>query len=62
MSYVTARECFEENLTLIGGAQDDPVAYNLYTGLLNLTESVERDLDRMHRALADLASVVQNLR
>lgn len=36
-----AKECFKENLKLLGNSEKQPEKYNLYNGLLNLAIAVE---------------------
>jgi hypothetical protein len=38
-----AKKCFEQNLTMLGNPQSDPLAWNLYSGLLHLVEALEGD-------------------
>lgn len=43
MSYSVATSCFKENIALTGGANNDPVSFNLYNGLFQLTQQLQRD-------------------
>jgi hypothetical protein len=54
MSFQTAAQQFDENITLLGGeevlATNDPEKFNLYAGLLNLArglQQVQRQLEAL---------------
>ena len=54
MSYKVAKDCFKENITLTGGSQVDPVSFNHFNGLFQLTQQLERDLSDLRDRLARL--------
>ena len=54
MSYRDAAKCFSENIRLTGGAQADPISFNLYNGLRMLTEQMERDIYHLQKKVAEL--------
>jgi len=54
MSYHTAKECFDENLQLLGQPQTDLQAWNLNTGLKQLAEALEADLDAIRTLLGQI--------
>jgi hypothetical protein len=54
MTYVKAKECFEENKRLIS-PRKDPVAYNLSVGLDNLTNAMEADMATIKTLLMQIA-------
>jgi hypothetical protein len=54
VSYKVAKDCFKENITLTGGAKSDPVSFNLYNGLFQLTQQLERELLEMRERLGIL--------
>ena len=52
MSLFTAKKQFEENLRLFGDSNRNPEKFNLYAGLVNLTDAlikIESDLDSIKR-------------
>ena len=54
MAYDGARECFEENRRLIRDATNDRLMWNLSVGLLHLTTALEKDMERLHRAILNI--------
>jgi hypothetical protein len=59
MSFRTAAQQFDENITLLGGEETlshtDPEKYNLYAGLLNLArglEQLQREVEALRAANA----------
>ena len=54
MSYKVAKDCFKENIVLTGGGKADPVSFNHYNGLFQLTQQLERDLSDLRDRLARL--------
>jgi len=69
MSYQLAQNCFKENIGLTGGAQTDPVSFNLYNGLFQLTRQLSSDIrelkqesDRLKREVDQLQGMVRHLR
>ena len=61
MTYTTAKNCFKENIQLTGGADKDPVGYNLFNGLFQLTQQLSSDMDDIRRELNSLRRDVDNL-
>jgi hypothetical protein len=61
MSYRLARECFKENIQLTGGAQKDPVSFNLYNGLFQLATELENDLTDLKNRIKRIESRVSSL-
>lgn len=54
MSAQTAKKCFVENINLFANSQSQPEKFNLYNGLANLAqtlEKLERDLDDIDREI-----------
>ena len=49
--YEGAAKCFEENVKLLN-PQNDPIAWNLNNGLLQLAVGLRSDLHAMQQALA----------
>jgi hypothetical protein len=54
MAYDDAKQCFEENRRLIGDAANDRLMWNVSVGLLHLTTALEKDLERLHRAILNI--------
>ena len=53
----TAKDCFEENIGLIGGHQSNPEKFNLYNGLANLAvaiSGIEETLQRLETRITNL--------
>jgi hypothetical protein len=44
MTYLDALTCFKVNLEQFVNAQTEPEKHNLYAGLLNLTQAIEKDM------------------
>ncbi len=62
VAYNVAINCFQENIRLTGGAREDPVSFNLYNGLFQLTQQLQRDnLDLVHR-MQSLEHEIRTLR
>ena len=58
MPYQDAKQCFQENRRLID-AQADPEMWNLNTGLLSLTESIESDIQNIEYLLQRILRALQ---
>lgn len=59
MSAGAAHRCFIENKNLFGNAKTNPENFNLYNGLANLADAVERmqrDIDAIKQAVQYIAS------
>ena len=61
MTYRVAKNCFKENITLTGGAQKDPVSFNLYNGLFQLTQQLEQDNAALEARLQKAEEALRNL-
>ena len=61
MDYYTASECFKENLTLFSDPGATPEKFNLYTGLMNLTEAIEVDMRNIKNKLQQIESRLINM-
>jgi hypothetical protein len=57
-SYDMANKCFEENKRRLGVPDTDPEAWNLNTGLANLTGAIEGDLSEIKQLLRQIASAL----
>lgn len=64
MSYYKARDCFNENLQLIGRPQNktESMAWNLSSGLNHLTRALEADLEKIQSLLNQIAKALQHRR
>lgn len=64
MSYYEARNCFNENLQLIGKPQNktENMAWNLSSGLNQLTRALEADLEKIQALLDQIAKSLQHQR
>lgn len=60
MSYTLAKNCFKENIALTGGAKADPVSFNLYNGLFQLAQQLERDGADIQRRLRRIEDEIQS--
>jgi hypothetical protein len=60
MSYNDARKCFEDNLNRVDHSSD-PLLYNLYGGLRNLSLALEADMTKIQRSLSQIATRLQRL-
>lgn len=60
MSFEKAKANFKDSADY-GGVSQNPALRNISTGLLNLTEALERELQRIQQALRDLEQRVQNI-
>ena len=61
MDYYTASECFKENLTLFSDPGSTPEKFNLYKGLLELTEAIEVDMRDIKNRLQQIESRLINM-
>lgn len=62
MSYNFAAHLFRQNLTLRGDEKNDPVQWNLYTGLAQLTEQLQQDIQQMQQMLREIDSYAKRIR
>ena len=64
MSYYEARDCFNENLQLIGRPQNktENMAWNLSSGLNQLSRALEDDLGQIQALLQQIAQALQHRR
>jgi hypothetical protein len=64
MSYYEARTCFNENLQLIRRPQNktENMAWNLSSGLNELTQALEDDLGQIQSLLKQIAEALQHRR
>lgn len=64
MSYYKARTCFNENLQLIGRPQNktENMAWNLSSGLNELAQALEADLEQIQALLTQIAQVLKHRR
>ena len=60
MDYSTAKRCFKENLDLFGNPQNEPEKFNLYNGLVELTEAIECDMLEIKDQIQCLRQLIQN--
>jgi len=60
MSFEKAKANFKDSADY-GGVSQNPALRNISTGLLNLTEALERELQRIQQDLRDLEQRVQNI-
>jgi hypothetical protein len=58
MSYIQAKQCFDENRALIN-SQSAPLAYNLNTGLSNLADALESDLSQVKNLLSRILQALE---
>lgn len=62
MSIIVAKNCFAENRNLFGDAKTQPEKFNLYSGLANLADAVqklERTIDDIQRTVKHLESKIK---
>ncbi len=64
MSYYEARDCFNQNLRLIGRPQNktENMTWNLSSGLNHLTRALEADLEQIRSLLNQIAKALQHRR
>ena len=55
------RNFFNENISLLGGPQKDPIAWNLYGGLFALAQKLEEDNRQIRSELAQISSMVEKI-
>ena len=58
MTFYKAKDCFKDNLQIIGSAKSNPLLWNLSVGLNQLAEALESDLGQIKH---DLARITQDL-
>jgi hypothetical protein len=58
VSYYAAKQAFQENQSLLGTPQRDPLAWNLSVGLIRLADALERD---HQETLGLLQAIAQDL-
>lgn len=61
MSYQAAIAAFRDNLTQLVRPQKDPMMWNLCTGLLQLSEALEKDMKILRQKVEAINSVVKNI-
>ncbi|HEY1721787.1 MAG TPA: hypothetical protein VGG27_11115 [Magnetospirillaceae bacterium] len=61
MSYQAAIAAFRENITLLIRPQKDPMMWNLCTGLLQLSEAMEKDMKVLRQKVEAIDTVVKNI-
>ena len=54
MAYKRAKECFNENLQMIGDPATKPYEWNLNSGLLALSNGIETDLSEIKASLRQI--------
>ena len=62
MSAQNAKKCFEEIINLFSDPQTQPEKYNLYNGLYNLADEIEKinyQLQQIIQALNSVATLLQ---
>jgi len=57
MSFDNAKKCFVENINLFGNAQMEPEKFNLYNGLFNMAESLQRLEQEVHQLRNEVADL-----
>jgi hypothetical protein len=64
MSYYEARTCFNKNLQLIGRPQNktENMAWNLSSGLNEMTQALEAHLGQIHALLTQIVTLLQHRR
>ena len=62
MSFNLAKSCFRENIQLTGGADRDLVSFNLYNGLFQLAQQLEKDLESLKGQVRQLEYEIQSRR
>lgn len=60
MAYYKARNWFEENLLLIEDPANDPITWNLTSGLHELTSSIESDMAQIQSTLDEILHVLRS--
>ncbi len=55
-----AKKCFNENIQLFSNPESEPEKYNLYNGLLNLTQAVEDLQSQVRKIEQDIERIRQN--
>lgn len=58
---MSAKKFFKENIERFIGAKSDPVAYNLNKGLMNMSDEIAAEFDRLHREIAHVSQQVAQL-
>ena len=61
MTYEKAKQCFDENNTLIGDPDRDRLIWNLSAGLFALANAIQLDFHDLRNQLQDVAQQVRNL-
>jgi hypothetical protein len=63
MSIDTAKKCFDENLKFYVSQKSQPEKFNLYQGLYNIADEIEKinlRLDQLDSTLDNILSVLTN--
>ncbi len=61
MSYQAAITAFRDNLTKLVRPEKDPMMWNLCTGLLQLSEAMEKDMKMLRQKVDAIDTVVKNI-
>ncbi len=61
MSYQAAIAAFRENLTKLIRPEKDPMMWNLCTGLVQLSEALEKDMKVLRQKVETIDTVVKNI-
>jgi hypothetical protein len=62
MSYLKAKECFEENIKKYLDPRTDPVLYNLNVGLVHLAQQLQLDHRKLEQHLRHLEDELRHVR
>ena len=62
MTYEKARECFDENNTLIANPRENPLMWNLSAGLVALTQALQTDMLALQQQVRQLQIASQQQR
>ncbi len=62
MSWNLANKLFRDSLKLIDQPERDPQMWNLHSGLLNLSEAIQKDLEDLRQKIERLGQDLQSLR
>lgn len=62
MAYHTARECFAQNLQMIGRPMADALNWNLNSGIDEFVTTVQQDLAAVHEKLDQILAALRRQR
>jgi uncharacterized protein (DUF934 family) len=58
MSYQTARECFQQNMQMVGEPMSDPQTFNINSGLDELAVCIQQDIAQIQQTLTAILNAL----